>query len=151
MLNLVIAIGIDDCCGIGEAPRTQGQLIDGQRRLVLSPEAACRNSTHKIRHGFITPSAARLPRVPAADLTTQTDANVQDKRAPDAEWPGSALPCAHDCPPAARPHFDRVEMSEATFRDVDLSGARFERAALNGAVMRGIELVDVQISAAITR
>jgi uncharacterized protein YjbI with pentapeptide repeats len=44
------------------------------------------------------------------------------------------------------PEFERVDMSEARVRDVDLTGARFERANLSGAVLRGMELFDVQIS-----
>ncbi|CAN5241296.1 DinB family protein [soil metagenome] len=42
--------------------------------------------------------------------------------------------------------FERIEMSAATFRDVDLCGARFERVTVTGAVLRGVELCDVQIS-----
>ncbi len=40
---------------------------------------------------------------------------------------------------------DRVEMTEALFRDVEPSGGRFDRVRFNGAMMRGVELVDVQI------
>ncbi len=45
--------------------------------------------------------------------------------------------------------FDKVEMTGARFRVVDLSGARFDQVALSGVVMRGVELLNVDIDGAI--
>lgn len=42
--------------------------------------------------------------------------------------------------------FASVDMTGARFRFVDLSGARFDQVTLSGAVMRGAELVDVDIT-----
>lgn len=42
--------------------------------------------------------------------------------------------------------YERVALADARFRLVDLSGARFEQADLSRVVMRGVELVDVEIS-----
>lgn len=41
--------------------------------------------------------------------------------------------------------FRTVRLNEARFHLVDLRGARFDQAVLHGAVMRGAELVDVEI------
>jgi uncharacterized damage-inducible protein DinB len=41
--------------------------------------------------------------------------------------------------------FEARRMRGALFRDVDLSGSRFEHADLSGVTMRGVELVDVEI------
>lgn len=41
--------------------------------------------------------------------------------------------------------FERVDLSGAQFRTVDLSEAQFHAVCLKGAVMRGVELVDVDI------
>jgi DinB superfamily/Pentapeptide repeats (8 copies) len=41
--------------------------------------------------------------------------------------------------------FERVDLSGAQFRTVDLSDAQFHAVCLKGAVMRGAELVDVDI------
>lgn len=43
------------------------------------------------------------------------------------------------------PTFEHADMTGAVFRDVDLTRARFQRVDLHGTVMRGVELVDVQI------
>jgi hypothetical protein len=42
--------------------------------------------------------------------------------------------------------FDGVDMTHARFRNVDMTGARFEMVDLSGTVMRGVELVDVDIT-----
>jgi hypothetical protein len=41
--------------------------------------------------------------------------------------------------------FERSDLRDARFRLVDLRGARFDQAVLHGVVMRGVELVDVDI------
>ena len=43
-------------------------------------------------------------------------------------------------------HFSGEDLSGAVFEHVDLSGARFLGVAFNGVVMRGVDLVDVQIN-----
>jgi DinB family protein/pentapeptide repeat protein len=42
--------------------------------------------------------------------------------------------------------FERVSLRDAQMNVVDLSGAQFRSAAFNGSRMRGVELVDVEIS-----
>lgn len=41
--------------------------------------------------------------------------------------------------------FDHEDLTNARFRIVDLAGARFDKVKLNGVVMRGVQLVDVDI------
>jgi hypothetical protein len=43
------------------------------------------------------------------------------------------------------PRFDHEDLTNARFRLVNLTGARFDQVTLNGVVMRGAELVDVDI------
>jgi hypothetical protein len=45
-----------------------------------------------------------------------------------------------------RPLFEHRDLRRAHFRMVDLSGARIDQADMSGVVMRGVELVDVEIS-----
>lgn len=47
--------------------------------------------------------------------------------------------------PEHDPAFAHADLAGARFRAVDLSGARFEQSDLRGVVMRGVELVDVDI------
>ena len=42
--------------------------------------------------------------------------------------------------------FEHVALARARFRDVDLSGARFQLVDLSGVVIRGAEVIDVDIS-----
>lgn len=42
--------------------------------------------------------------------------------------------------------FEKTRMRDAVFRDVDLNGARFEHTDLTGVTMRGVELVNAEIS-----
>ena len=42
--------------------------------------------------------------------------------------------------------FEHVSLAGARFRDVDLSGARFQLVDLSGVVIRGAEVIDVDIS-----
>ncbi len=44
------------------------------------------------------------------------------------------------------PQFDDARMTHARFRNVDLTASRFEHVDLSGTVMRGVELVDVDIA-----
>jgi hypothetical protein len=41
--------------------------------------------------------------------------------------------------------FEGVDLTGARFRDLDMTGARFEHVTLSGTVMRGVEMIDVDI------
>src|SRR5215203_2041282 len=41
--------------------------------------------------------------------------------------------------------FDREDLTGTRFRDLDMTGARFEHVTQSGTVMRGVELIDVDI------